>query len=245
MNDTAHGDGRPTALYEKVKRHVAERIQRGEWSSGARLPSENELVQSLGVSRMTVHRALRELSSQGLLARVQGVGTFVAPAQTRSELLELRDITEDVVARGHAHQVKVVQLEALRASPDMASIFELQPGAKIFHSLLVHSDDEIPVQLDERYVAPSFAPEYLQQDFERQTPGKYLRGILQPSDVDHVVFAVLPDKRAQKLLKICADEPCLMLTRRTWVRGRPVTKSVFTYPGSRYSLGSRHKFGVR
>jgi GntR family histidine utilization transcriptional repressor len=234
-------NAKPAALYEKVKRHVMERIRVGEWSSGVRLPSENELVQTLGVSRMTVHRALRELSSQGLLSRVQGVGTFVAPPQTRSELLEVRDITDDVVSRGHAHHARVVTLEAIRSSADMASSFDVRPGARIFHSIVVHSEDDVPVQLEERYVASAFAPDYLEQDFTRQAPGKYLLGIGQPTEVDHVVFAILPDKRTQRLLKIAANEPCLMLTRRTWIRGAPVTKSIFIYPGSRYSLGSRYQ----
>jgi GntR family histidine utilization transcriptional repressor len=234
-------DEKPAALYEKVKRHILERIQSGEWASGARVPSENELVQLLSVSRMTVHRALRELSSQGLLARVQGVGTFVAPAIAKSELLEVRDIGDDVVARGHEHYVKVIAQEAVRANPDMALMFDLRPGAKVFRSLLVHFEDEVPIQQEERFVRPSFAPSYLEQDFTRQTPGNYLLSIAPPTEVEHVVFAVLPDKQAQRLLRLVASEPCLMLTRRTWVTGMPVTRSSFIYPGSRYSLGSRHK----
>jgi GntR family histidine utilization transcriptional repressor len=232
---------RPGALYTRVKRYILERIQSGEWASGARVPSENELVQSLGVSRMTVHRALRELSSQGLLARVQGVGTFVAPAHAKSELMEVRDIGDDVVARGHEHRVKVISLEAERASADVALMFDLRPGARIFHSVLVHFEDELPIQQEERLVRPSFAPSYLEQDFTRQTPGNYLLSIAPPTEVDHVVFAVLPDKRTQRLLKIPASEPCLLLTRGTWVASVPVTKSSFIYPGSRYSLGSRHR----
>ena len=50
-----------------------------------------------------------------------------------------------------------------------------------------------------------------------------------------------PDAEACHLLDIGADEPCLLLSRRTWVGGAPATKSLFTYPGSRYSLGSRYK----
>src|SRR5262249_29541543 len=66
---------RPAPLYEQVKRYVLDRVTRGEWADGTRLPSEQELVESLGVSRMTVHRALRELSAEGLVSRIQGVGT--------------------------------------------------------------------------------------------------------------------------------------------------------------------------
>jgi len=241
MSVSTSAADRPVALYEKVMRHIMDRIQTGELTSGARVPSENALVQSLGISRMTVHRALRELSSQGLLSRVQGVGTFVAPPHTKAELLEVRDIGDDVVARGHAHKMKVISLEAVRASPDMASTFDLRPGAKIFHSVIVHYEDKVPIQLEQRYVRPDFAPSYLEQDFSRKSPGKYLLGISQPSELDQVVFAILPDRQTQKLLRIEAGEPCLMLTRRTWAGALPVTRSSFIYPGSRYSLGSRHR----
>jgi GntR family histidine utilization transcriptional repressor len=231
----------PGALYQRVKRHVVERIQSGEWSLGARLPSENELVHSLGVSRMTVHRALRELSSQGVLSRLQGVGTFVAAVHTQSALLEVHDIADDVVSRGHAHRARIVSLEAVRATLELASMLDLRPGAKIFHSVLLHYEDDVPIQMEERYVRPSFAPDYLERDFRQQTPGNYLLSIAAPSELDHVVFAVLPDRRTQKLLRIGATEPCLMLARRTWAEGSPVTRSSFIYPGSRYSLGSRYQ----
>jgi GntR family histidine utilization transcriptional repressor len=231
----------PGALYQRVKRHVVDRIQSGEWSLGARLPSENELVHSLGVSRMTVHRALRELSSQGVLSRLQGVGTFVATVHTQSELLEVHDTAADVVSRGHAHRAKIVSLESVRATPELASMLDLRPGAKIFHSVLLHYEDDVPIQMEERYVRPSFAPGYLERDFNQQTPGSYLLSIAAPSEIDHVVLAILPYRRMQKLLRIEATEPCLMLTRRTWADGSPVTRSSFICPGSRYSLGSRYQ----
>ncbi|RUZ58861.1 GntR family transcriptional regulator, partial [Mesorhizobium sp. M7A.F.Ca.US.007.01.1.1] len=62
-------------LYEKEKDYILANIGTGRWGKDRKLPSENELVASLGVSRMTVHRALRELTSAGFLIRLQGVGT--------------------------------------------------------------------------------------------------------------------------------------------------------------------------
>ena len=66
------------ALYEQVKDFIARKIQEGAWRAGDRLPSESELVSQFGISRMTVNRALRELSEQGRIVRVAGVGIFVA-----------------------------------------------------------------------------------------------------------------------------------------------------------------------
>ncbi|VTN06484.1 Uncharacterized HTH-type transcriptional regulator yurK [Raoultella ornithinolytica] len=68
----------PAPFYEKVKQAISEKIQRGVWRPHDRIPSEAELVAQFGFSRMTINRALRELTDEGLLVRLQGVGTFVA-----------------------------------------------------------------------------------------------------------------------------------------------------------------------
>jgi GntR family histidine utilization transcriptional repressor len=228
-------------LYSQIKRHILQRIDQGEWVSGTRIPSENELVLQFGASRMTVSRALRDLVSDGKLARTQGVGTFVTTPPAKNDLLEIRDIALDIVARGLAHRARLVCLEAVRADTDLAITLDLRPGAKVFHSIIVHFEDDLPIQLEERYVSPRFAPDYLQQDFTTQTTTHYLQSISGASEVEHMVFAISPDEPCQRLLEIAAGDPCLLLMRRTWSNGIPATKSFFTYPGSRFSLGTRYK----
>src|SRR5580658_9149055 len=116
---------RSRALYEVAKEHILNRIRSGEIAEGDRVPSEHELMRSLKMARMTVHRALRELTAEGLLVRRQGLGTFLEPQRPRSELVQIRDFAEDVVARGHAHRLEIVLLEAVRASPELAPIFSV------------------------------------------------------------------------------------------------------------------------
>src|SRR5262249_9705627 len=142
---------------------------------------------------MTVHRALRELSAEGLISRIQGVGSFVAARQQRTGLLEIRDIAEEIISHGHRHKARVVKLEAVRAGVELATAFDLRPGAKVFRSLILHHEDDLPVQLEERHVSPVFAPLYLEQDFEVQTTNRYLQAIAPATEVEQVVFAVTPD----------------------------------------------------
>ena len=87
-----------------MKDHILENIRSGDWAPGARVPSENELVEHFSISRMTANRALRELTADGFLSRVPGVGTFVREQPPRSSLLELRNIAEEIAARGHVHR---------------------------------------------------------------------------------------------------------------------------------------------
>jgi GntR family histidine utilization transcriptional repressor len=232
---------KPVPLYERVKRHILQGMQSGEWRDGARLPSEHELMETLGASRMTVHRALREMSAAGMLRRVQGVGTFVRREIPRSALLEITDIAEDIAARGHAHRTRIFALEAVRADACLAAEFLVRPSAKLFRSEVVHYEDDVPVQLEERFVNPAFAPDYLKQDFSSRTTSRYLQGIAPAAEVEHIIHAVRPDARVRKFLEISADEPCLELRRRTWVGETAATSSVLTHPGSRYSLGSRYE----
>jgi len=232
---------KPQKLYQQVKQYLLDGIKGGTWAEGGKIPSEFELMETLGASRMTVHRALREMAAAGILFRAQGVGTFVQPRAPRAALLEITDISQDISARGHVHRAEVLRLETLRADAALAAEFALPPRGKIFYSEIVHCEDGMPVQLEERFVAPSFAPDYPAQDFTAITPHRYLQAIAPPDEVEHVIHAVTPDARVQALLKIGAHEPCLRLSRRTWALGRLATRALLTYPGNRYSLGSRYR----
>lgn len=232
---------RPAARYEQVKLYVTERIDAGEWPAGRRLPSESELVEQLGVSRMTVHRALRELTAEGIVTRAQGVGTFVAEPRQRVEILELRDIADDITAGGHVHTIRVVALQERRADSDLATAFEQRPGARLLHSVIVHYEDDTPLQVEERFVSPHFAPHFLEQDFTASHPHRYLSRIAAAEEVEHVVFAVAPGPEICALLALQEPEACLQLMRRTWVGGRVVMKGIFTSSGSRYSFVGRYR----
>ena len=99
--------GSKVAPFEQVKQHLKGRLAAGDWTPGALMPSEAELVAQFGVSRMTVNRALRELQLEGLIDRVQGVGTFAAQLNRVSSSLTIRDIHEEILARGHTHHATV------------------------------------------------------------------------------------------------------------------------------------------
>lgn len=225
--------------YQRVKRMIADRIEDGGWNPGDRISSEAELVKALGVSRMTVNRALRELTIEGVLTRVQGVGTFVATVKPQAALFEVRNIAEEIAERGHKHRAEVLSLKAEDAPEHIAASFEMQPGMTVFHSVLLHRENELPVQLEDRYVDPRYAADYLQQNFEKRTPFVYLTEIAPISEAEHTIEAVLAAAWERKLLKIESGEPCLQLTRRTWSMNRPISHVRLIYPGSRYRLSGR------
>ncbi len=226
-------------LYQQVKDYIVGRIVAGDWPEETKVPSENELTRELKVSRMTVHRALRELTAEGWLERMQGAGTFVAPPKPQSDILAVRNIAEEIQARGHRHSTEVLFVRRERARALEAKLLGLERGEPLFHSLIVHRENGLPVQLEDRYVSPRAAPDYMEQDFTAITPHKYLMQAAPISEAEHLVMAVMPSTEERKLLDMKAGEPCLLLRRQTWSGGLPVTCARLLHPGERYRLGGR------
>ncbi|TLY80745.1 MAG: histidine utilization repressor [Gammaproteobacteria bacterium] len=228
----------PTAAarYLQVKHFVLERISAGALRAGQRVPSENELVRELDVSRMTANRALRELAADGVLIRVAGVGTFVAEQRVHAHPLEVRNIADEIRARGHEHFAKVATLGSVSAPRELAERCGVSPGAKLDHSLVIHFEDGIPLQVEDRYVNPTVVPGYLRNDFSRTTPHEFLMQAAPLQRAEHTVRAVAPEGRIRRLLKLEPGDACLLIMRRTWTHGRIVSVADLYHPGSRYEL---------
>lgn len=232
----------PAPLYQRVKQMIVQQIHSGTWPPHYRIPSEAELVEQLGFSRMTINRALRELTTDGLLIRMQGVGTFVAEPKGHAALFEIRNIAEEIAERGHHHSTQVVVMEQIKANQKQATDLELKVGDRIFHSVLVHFEEYIPIQIEERYISSKVAPDYLKQDFTQLTPNQYLTELAPVTEGEHVVEAVLGTKQESDLLHIKHGDPCLSIQRRTWSGALVISSTRLLYPGSRYRLEGR--FGL-
>lgn len=222
--------------YQRVKDLVTEQIASGRWREGDTLPSENQFVESLGLSRMTINRALRELTAQGLLRRVMGVGTFVAPNKGSSALVEVHNIADEVRRRGHRYHARVLSLREEEAGPEISAQFGLGERHTVFRSRVVHFEDDVAIQLEDRYVNPDFAPGYLEQDFTLRTPFTFLSEVAPLGKGEHIVEAVPPSTEECAILGIESSEPCLLIQRRTWSQDALVSIARLLHPGSRYRL---------
>jgi GntR family transcriptional regulator, histidine utilization repressor len=223
-------------LYQKVKDHVLRQIRAGHWRAAERIPSESELVREFKISRMTANRALRELSDSGIITRVAGVGTFVADFKATGHPLKLRNIASEIRERGHTYRCKVVALARGSVDGEVRERLGLGQSAQIFHSTIVHFENDIALQVEDRYVVPAAAPGYLGVDFTTVTPHEYLMEVAPLQRVEHVVRAVIPTARVRRLLGIKACEPSLLVERVTWSGGKRASFARLYHPGSHYEL---------
>jgi GntR family transcriptional regulator, histidine utilization repressor len=222
--------------YARVKQHLKNELARGRWTPGALMPSEAELVARFEVSRMTVNRALRELQAEGLVIRTQGVGTFAAPLHRVSSTLTIRDLHEEIESRSHHHEAVVHVQTRERAGAALAAQLGLVSGAAVFRTLIVHHENGVPLQCEDRYVNPACAPDYLAQDFARTTPTHYLFAVTALWRAQYSIESARATAQEARLLGIDAAEPCLVVTRRTFSRDAVITLARLVHPGTRYVL---------
>lgn len=227
--------------YARIKEELKRALARGRYPPGTRMPSEAELVARFKVSRMTVNRALRELADEGLVVRVQGAGTFAAQPHRVASRLWIRDIHEEIEARGHAHEARVSLAREERAKPAVAQRLGLAAGAPVYHTLIVHCEDGVPLQCEDRYVNPAAAPGYLDVDFAHVTPTRYLLDVAPLWEAQYSIAAAMPTKREAGLLGIERQEPCLVVVRRTETQHVPITVARLVHPGTRYLLEGSFK----
>jgi GntR family transcriptional regulator, histidine utilization repressor len=229
------------APFERIKLHLKARLAAGDWPPGTLMPSEATLVTQFAVSRMTVNRALRELQLEGLVDRTQGVGTFAAQLNRVSSTLTIRDIHDEILSRGHTHHATVHLAREEAASATTAARLGVAIGARVFHTLIVHHENGVPLQCEDRFVNPVCAPNYLTVDFAQMTPTYYLLDVAPLWEARFSVEAGLPSSREAKLLGLKTTDPVLIVSRCTVNRSVPITQARLVHPAGHYQIDGAFK----
>lgn len=223
-------------IFQQIKDYLLAEIHAGNWKEGDAIPSEQVLAKQFGVSRMTVNRAVRELTAEQVLTRIQGSGTYVAQHKYQATLVEIKSIAEEVRSRGHVHRSELHLLERSKANELMALPFGLRVGHPLFHSVIVHFENEIPIQVEDRWVNPDVAPDYMEQDFSQITPNEYLMAAAPLQGVNYSIEALAAPREIAEMLQIQPKEACLVLKRRTLSKGQAASVVTMWHPGARYQF---------
>lgn len=230
--------GGPIPLYYQLEQDLRDRIRAGEFPGGAPLPTEQRLCEAYGVSRITVRRALDSLLASGLIARRQGVGTFVnAPGETVKSL-KLIGSLDDITAYSAQLAYKVLAKETVAAPPLVAEALDLPVGTPVTRLETVFSLRGEPFAHAEFFCPPEVGDRIDDADVDGQASlvAVVERKLGRPIErADQTVEAALADRHVARHLAVRPRAPVLKVNRTYYTdTDRPVVAAVVRYHPERY-----------
>lgn len=227
----------PISLHRRILSDISARIVSGEWPPGHRIPFEHELTVAYGCSRMTVSKALGELAKAGLIERRKRSGSFVARPRSQAAVLEIHDIRTEVEALGLRYRYELLSRARRTAGDDGSSTFS--GNAPLLALRCRHFASDVPFCVEDRLISLDAVPEAAKETFEATAPGPWLIGHVPWSEAEHIIRAENADRQLARLLGVAAGAACLVIERRTWNSGAPVTHVRLAYPGGSHAVTAR------
>ena len=221
--------------HAQLRALLAELCASGAAADGA-IPSERELMATYAVSRATVRRAIDSLVADGVLRRVQGKGTFVAPHRVQSHL-HLASFTQDMRRRGKTPSTRVVRVEPARPPEAVASWFGLAAGDPAWRVVRVRLAGGEPMAFEDGWYSPALLPDLDRHDLGDSLYELFARVYgLVVDTAEQTVRAEAADATLAHHLDIGAGDPVLAFDRRSRTGAAPLEHVVSHYRGDRYEL---------
>lgn len=226
----------PLPLYYRIKQDLLVAIDEGELQPGDRVPSERELTERYGVSRMTARHALAILEQEGFLRRVQGKGSFVAPPKLEQRLLGLTSFTEEMQRRGLVPSTEVRRVQAARAGERVSEHLNALPDESVYLIERLRLASGEPMALERVYLPTRLVEGLAELDLTgslyeilRQRYGIRLENAVQTLE------AVLADPDDAAALHVPLGSPLLAMTRVSFSpTGEPIEYVRSLYRADRY-----------
>lgn len=147
-------------LYLQLETELKQAILDGKYGVGERIPTEQELCQSFGMSRITVRRAVQDLAEEGLLSKVQGRGTFVAvPKHVLGSTESLGRGFGGTDSDDHGTHRLILEKSAEHADKELAGILGISTGDDIFYIRRLIIEEDYPMAIDNLFVAAAMFPD--------------------------------------------------------------------------------------
>jgi GntR family transcriptional regulator len=216
-------------LFVQIQEHIAELILSGQIAPDTKIQSEREFSEELGVSRMTVRRALTELVSEGLLERRHGSGTYVARPRVTYESHELVDNLKAMNSRNLATASQLLEFSEVVASRRLAEQLEVEIGHPLYRIVILRLANRVPVILERGFFPCSRCPDLEEWDLEKNSLFDLLLKVYDanPGRVSQTLEAVSANETIAKQLRVEEGFPLLMLSRTLYgsESGKPIEYS--------------------
>jgi GntR family transcriptional regulator len=215
------------------------KIRSGEWIEGQMIPTEPELINQYGVSRIVIRQVLNRLVNEGMIFRQQGRGSFVAERRLEEGLSRIISFTEDMRQRGLTPRTHILFTGLVPAPEDIAEHLGIQAGDELARLDRLRLANDEPMSIEEAYLVHRYFPGVLNEDYARVPLRETLQQKfgLRITRARQVIRAVQASAEQARLLTTRGKSPLLLIERVSFSeQNQPVEYLRIYYRGDRYSL---------
>lgn len=207
----------PLPLYLQIKKEIKGQIKGKKYEAGQMIPSESELMNLYGVSRMTVRLAIDSLEKEGYVKKIQGKGTFVRNRKIVQELTMISSWSESLRSQGMNPETFVLKLEEVTADAYLAEQLGIREGAPLYYVERIKTIEHEPIGWARIWIIKEKAPGFLdKQVFSSVYDVLENEYGIEMTQAVEVVEALAADDQLAELLKIPKGDPLLEVTRVTY-----------------------------
>lgn len=228
-----------TVTYMDIKTEIVGRIRCGDWPLDTIIPGEVELAAQLGCARATVNRALRELADEGVVERRRKAGTRVVAGQNRPARIDIPVIRTQIEASGADYRYRLLKRKVVPARNPIRAHLDLSDGQDVLSLECLHFADDIPHQLESRWINLAAVPAARDEPFEEIGPNEWLLREKPLTDAEHVMSAANASKDQAQALNIRTGDAVFIVERRTWLGPETITWVRLAHVGATFQLKSR------
>lgn len=241
----------PVPLHVQLKEILQNWIEHGQLSRGGRVPSERELCEQFQVSRTTVRQALAQAEREGLLVRIHGKGTYVAPPKIAQPLVQITGFAETIRARGQEPAIRLLGVRSLPADVTLATLLETEPGAPLTEITILGLADGEPMVLYVHHLPPTLGPQVAEKSRERAQHGQLFTMYelygeilgLRVVNVQQTFEAIPAEESVARLLGLRRGAPVFAVTSLVRdERGKPLEHRRATYRGDKYRFNVQRQY---
>ena len=229
----------PVPRYYQLKEIMREKMASGEWKPGDLIPSERELGEKYGISRMTARQAITDLVNEGLFYREQGKGTFVSQRKVTQQLMRLTGFTEDIRTRGQAPGTRVLSAAMRPADETTAERLRIKPQELVFCLQRLRLADGEPLAIELSQLHFSGCERLLEEDLQENSLYRLLETQygLPLMEAEQELEAGLAGNEESQLLKVPSGSAVLFIRRTTYTdRNQPIEYAKSVYRGNKYTF---------
>lgn len=229
----------PIPVYFQLKNIILGKIKSGEYSAGSLIPSERELSENLGISRMTVRQAINQLASENYLVREKGKGTYVN--KIKFEQRNIMSFSETVKRLGMQPVTRVLEFTEDCDCFDVKEALELEPQHKVFRIKRLRLADDTPIAIEEVFIPEKLCPDIKSLDFTQSFYNLLKTNYsIEINYVDNKIEAIKADKENKQLLMLNSGDPILKISGISYTKeGKKLFYEKDVYRADKYNYSVR------